>query len=240
MSGMCACFTATCDPGYRTVTHTHLGTMKDLLKILSLLAFVVGAASVKPPSMFGGKLLVTKQIYMDIDIGGFNIGQVVIGLFGRVVPLTVENFRILCLGEKLHSYVGTPFHRVVKGYFIQGGDVVHKDGTGGTSAFGKTFQDENFQLKHWGEGWVSMANAEEPDTNQSQFFITLTNCHWLDNKHVVFGKVLEGMDIIRHIGNMDLDDRERPKTNVIISQCGEKKAGITMVDLPAGHDSDEF
>ncbi|XP_078666932.1 putative peptidyl-prolyl cis-trans isomerase [Branchiostoma floridae x Branchiostoma belcheri] len=214
--------------------------MKDLLKLLSLLACLVSAAAFKPPSMFGGKLLVTKQIYMDIDVGGLNIGRIVIGLFGRVTPLTAENFRILCVGEQPHSYINTPFHRVVKGYFIQGGDVVHFDGTGGTSAFGHVFDDENFQLKHWGEGWVSMANAEVPNTNQSQFFITLTKCHWLDDKHVVFGKVLDGMDIIRHIGNMELDDRERPKQDVTISSCGVQKAGITMVDVPKGHDSDEF
>ena len=147
---------------------------------------------------------ITARTYLDISIDGAEVGRIVLGLFGLAAPITVENFRALCTCEtkkpsEMHQkplcFRGTTFHRIIPGFIIQGGDITHFNGIGGESIYGGTFEDETFALPHSLPGYLSMSN-KGPDTNGSQFFITLKAAPWLDGKHVVFGKVLEGMEVI--------------------------------------------
>jgi peptidylprolyl isomerase len=168
------------------------------------------------------------RVFFDITIGGKPAGRVTFELFADVVPQTAENFRALCTGEKgmgkqgkaLH-YKGCRFHRIIQQFMCQGGDFTRGNGTGGESIYGEKFKDENFQHKHTAPGLLSMANAG-PNTNGSQFFITTVVTSHLDGKHVVFGKVVDGMKVV---SAMEAAGSRSGSTSqdVVIADCGELK-----------------
>ncbi|MFG3023796.1 peptidylprolyl isomerase [Streptomyces sp. NPDC048254] len=158
------------------------------------------------------------NVYFDISINNEPAGRIVFNLFDSVVPETARNFRELATGQHGFGYAGSTFHRVIPQFMLQGGDFTRGDGTGGKSIYGEKFKDENFQLKHDRKYLLSMANAG-PHTNGSQFFVTTVLTPWLDGKHVVFGEVVEGSDIVDKIEGYGSSSGS-PKAEIKITASG--------------------
>ncbi len=159
------------------------------------------------------------SVYFDITIDDAPAGRLTFELFADVVPKTAENFRALCTGEPGFGYKGSGFHRIIPEFMCQGGDFTRHNGTGGKSIYGDRFSDENFTLRHTEPGLLSMANAG-PNTNGSQFFITTVTTAWLDGKHVVFGKVTDGMDLLAKLESLG-SRNGTPGSKVTIADCGQ-------------------
>ena len=163
------------------------------------------------------------RVFFELMIGT-NKRRIDFELYDDVVPQTAENFKALCIGDRTSTqgvklaYKDSPFHRIITDFMAQGGDFTNRNGTGGISIYGSKFKDENFTVKHTKKGQLSMANAG-PNTNGSQFFITFAPCPWLDNKHVVFGEVIKGIEVIDELNRIS-SQSGKPQVAVTINDCG--------------------
>ncbi|EPS96725.1 hypothetical protein FOMPIDRAFT_18340, partial [Fomitopsis schrenkii] len=172
--------------------------------------------------------MVNPRVFLDIAVDGNPAGRVIFELFADDVPKTAENFRALCTGEKSLSplsdhplyYKNSIIHRSIPGFMIQGGDFTKRNGTGGESIYGGTFPDEDLRRSLDAEGLLCMAN-KGPNTNGSQFFVTLRECPHLNGKHVVFGRVIRGYDVVQKIAEVPTDAKDRPSVAITIVNCGE-------------------
>ncbi|MCF1593028.1 peptidylprolyl isomerase [Streptomyces muensis] len=160
----------------------------------------------------------SENVFFEVSANGENLGRIVFRLFDDVVPKTARNFRELATGQNGFGYKGSPFHRVIPEFMLQGGDFTNGNGTGGKSIYGETFADENFQLKHDRPFLLSMANAG-PATNGSQFFVTTVVTPWLDGKHVVFGEVVEGEDVVKAVEALGSRSGATSK-KIVVEDCG--------------------
>jgi peptidylprolyl isomerase len=156
------------------------------------------------------------HVYLTIEVNGKTIGKIIINLFDKIVPKTTNNFRTLCIDKK---YVTAPFHRIIKDFMLQSGDFTNYNGTGGYSIYGEKFEDENFKLKHDRPYLLSMANSGS-NTNGSQFFITTKKTPHLDGKHVIFGEVIHGFELVDKLNNVKTDSNDKPIDNIVINDCG--------------------
>ncbi|MFB7243942.1 peptidylprolyl isomerase [Streptomyces populi] len=160
----------------------------------------------------------SQNVFFEVTADGKPLGRIEFKLYDDVVPKTAQNFRELATGQHGFGYEGSPFHRVIPEFMLQGGDFTRQNGTGGKSIYGEKFADENFKLKHTKPGLLSMANAG-PNTNGSQFFITTVVTGWLDGKHVVFGEVVEGMDVVKAIEALGSGSGATSK-KIVVSKSG--------------------
>lgn len=159
------------------------------------------------------------KCFFEISINDVPAGRIKFKLYTHDVPKTAENFRALCTAEKGFGFKDSGFHRIIPQFMLQGGDITRHNGTGGKSIYGERFPDENFKQKHTKAGLLSMANSG-PNTNGSQFFITTVECPWLDGKHVVFGEVIDGMDLVKKIETYGSKTGE-PTARIVITTCGQ-------------------
>merc|ERR1712051_1068177 len=169
------------------------------------------------------------KVYFEMSANGEKLGRIVMELRSDVVPKTAENFRALCTGEKGFGFKQSGFHRVIPQFMCQGGDFTNHNGTGGKSIYGRKFRDENFQLQHTGAGTLSMANSG-PNPNGSQFFLTVEKTDWLDGKHVVFGNVVSGLNVVKKIEKFG-SKSGKPSEKITITGCGELVVASTNPNI---------
>mmetsp|Transcript_7789 Transcript_7789/g.34796 ORF Transcript_7789/g.34796 Transcript_7789/m.34796 type:complete len:198 (-) Transcript_7789:142-735(-) len=187
---------------------------EDILKVVDQ------PVNYQPPLEVNGD---NTMVYFDLQLGRYGdatkLGRVVMELKDDVTPKTAENFKQLCMAGEGAGYKGSRFHRVIPSFMCQGGDFTNDNGTGGKSIYGRTFPDENFTLPHTGPGVLSMANAG-PNTNGSQFFLCTVQTAWLDGKHVVFGSVTKGLDVVKAVEGVGTSSGKTTK-QVMIADCGQ-------------------